>query len=98
MTPPAIIKLQWSHDLSAMDTILSGCPPRPDSARFNGAMTFQPWIRPELLAQKRLELRLQWSHDLSAMDTSHVDYIVLHGYSLQWSHDLSAMDTRPIQP
>ena len=40
------VELQWSHDLSAMDTrqvelvILNGV------ARFNGAMTSQPWIRP----------------------------------------------------
>ena len=37
-------KLQWSHDLSAMDTSKARCCP-PASTSFNGAMTFQPWIR-----------------------------------------------------
>ena len=42
--------LQWSHDLSAMDT-----RPKPDlrsdpKLRFNGAMTSQPWILPCLRA------------------------------------------------
>ena len=40
-----MIVLQWSHDLSAMDTILSSGPSSRPPRSFNGAMTFQPWIR-----------------------------------------------------
>ena len=36
--------LQWSHDLSAMDTGGCGGAQQGDVRRFNGAMTFQPWI------------------------------------------------------
>ena len=43
--PRLLILLQWSHDLSAMDT-LSECGIRTSNiSAFNGAMTFQPWIR-----------------------------------------------------
>ena len=45
--PPAVstsIWLQWSHDLSAMDTRTAASPAPSKSASFNGAMTFQPWI------------------------------------------------------
>ena len=37
--------LQWSHDLSAMDTPPGGSTTRCQTNTFNGAMTFQPWIR-----------------------------------------------------
>ena len=37
--------LQWSHDLSAMDTRLCRRFWRRRLCGFNGAMTFQPWIR-----------------------------------------------------
>ena len=55
--------------------------------RFNGAMTFQPWIQ-EITASSTL----QWSHDLSAMDTRPLPLLAIRSV-LQWSHDLSAMDT-----
>ena len=63
-------ELQWSHDLSAMDTRrpVERRPPTPD--RFNGAMTFQPWILRVSVAADGLDRTLQWSHDLSAMDTT----------------------------
>ena len=38
--------LQWSHDLSAMDTSAKAVATATSSPSFNGAMTFQPWIRP----------------------------------------------------
>ena len=94
--------LQWSHDLSAMDTrsLTSMAWMRPTLASFNGAMTFQPWI-PRMVqswsARSALGTWLQWSHDLSAMDTSLCDGTLLFPSGvfarLQWSHDLSAMDT-----
>ena len=37
-------ELQWSHDLSAMDTGYPFLAEHPSTSRFNGAMTFQPWI------------------------------------------------------
>ena len=37
------MKLQWSHDLSAMDTCVR-VPIVDNLLSFNGAMTFQPWI------------------------------------------------------
>ena len=37
--------LQWSHDLSAMDTANCGRPARPGKQTFNGAMTLRPWIQ-----------------------------------------------------
>ena len=133
--------LQWSHDLSAMDTASSGradvfCPgasmeprpfshgylivnlkaavelaasmePRPFShgyaadaavipppvSSFNGATTFQPWIRVRQNRRRRPVQGLQWSHDLSAMDTFAVFVRLEVSAVLQWSHDLSAMDT-----
>ena len=36
--------LQWSHDLSAMDTADHSDAPNALTAPFNGATTFQPWI------------------------------------------------------
>ena len=61
--------LQWSHDLSAMDTSSAGGRPAPPGLGFNGAMTFQPWIRPGQRLRRPPCAVLQWSHDLSAMDT-----------------------------
>ena len=64
--------LQWSHDLSAMDTRFFRVVSRrlPKQSRFNGAMTFQPWIRWQAVFTSWERFRgLQWSHDLSAMDT-----------------------------
>ena len=92
--------LQWSHDLSAMDTgnSLPTASAPFGQCRFNGAMTSQPWIRRSTVARlsSMPTYWLQWSHDLSAMDT----FTVANGraspelhVSLQWSHDLSAMDT-----
>ena len=74
-------QLQWSHDLSAMDTGSSWNP---------SAMTSSYGRRiGNLLAA------LQWSHDLSAMDTSTTSTACDERVCmLQWSHDLSAMDTR----
>ena len=43
-TTPYAFFLQWSHDLSAMDTIRAAFSRSPSST-FNGATTFQPWIR-----------------------------------------------------
>ena len=40
--------LQWSHDLSAMDTSSPFRSTERRTSRFNGAMTFQPWIRQSL--------------------------------------------------
>ena len=63
--------------------------------RFNGAMTFQPWIPPKLAEEINPGLPLlQWSHDLSAMDTRILPCMATIAIGLQWSHDLSAMDTR----
>ena len=39
--------LQWSHDLSAMDTRGSHLWQMRTWRPFNGAMTFQPWIHPQ---------------------------------------------------
>ena len=61
--------LQWSHDLSAMDTRTSTPPTKPTSSSFNGAMTSQPWILELCWGGGLGWQRLQWSHDLSAMDT-----------------------------
>ena len=36
--------LQWSHDLSAMDTWIGDARQMIVRTCFNGAMTFQPWI------------------------------------------------------
>ena len=43
---PAGVTLQWSHDLSAMDTSHDPELVRRRCDAFNGAMTFQPWIHP----------------------------------------------------
>ena len=71
------------------------------AARFNGAMTSQPWILWGATIGNTSRLRsLQWSHDLSAMDTRCSGVISSRRRSiqlLQWSHDLSAMDTRTLQ-
>ena len=85
--------LQWSHDLSAMDTRDVGGLSQPLQCGFNGAMTFQPWIPRSALTHPHRRPRLQWSHDLSAMDTPGNDSPRGIGIKLQWSHDLSAMDT-----
>ena len=37
--------LQWSHDLSAMDTLTGEGSAHDAQGAFNGAMTFQPWIQ-----------------------------------------------------
>ena len=44
MDKPLRSNLQWSHDLSAMDTAGDGARGVGDGNAFNGAMTFQPWI------------------------------------------------------
>ena len=36
-------KLQWSHDISAMEISSWGSRERATMRRFNGTMTFQPW-------------------------------------------------------
>ena len=61
--------LQWSHDLSAMDTSSGRTPSNQEGPCFNGAMTSQPWIRQLRKVYCRKGGKLQWSHDLSAMDT-----------------------------
>ena len=68
--PGALIQLQWSHDLSAMDTVNRGVWAGSGSFCFNGAMTSQPWILSNRVAKQSKIEKLQWSHDLSAMDTS----------------------------
>ena len=94
-----LFALQWSHDLSAMDTCCRIWLARLCRASFNGAMTSQPWIRWRRYSTSQTCETLQWSHDLSAMDTltGIPDEEVIVNV-LQWSHDLSAMDTidRPI--
>jgi len=87
-------KLQWSHDFSAMDTWKNVIRGLVDDASFNGAMTFQPWIR---YRGKK--------DDKSGKDASMEPWLFSHGYvieakkmtnqvkMLQWSHDFSAMDT-----
>ena len=85
--------LQWSHDLSAMDTSVLVCHYPTGASGFNGAMTSQPWILQRSHLLFRFFLLLQGSHDLSAMDTLTRPMIAIRIRSLQWSHDLSAMDT-----
>ena len=54
------LRLQWSHDLSAMDTR----QPRRSIGRrigFNGAMTSQPWIRSPVQSASSTSSSLQWS-------------------------------------
>ena len=86
-------QLQWSHDLSAMDTTGLPIQALQHQACFNGAMTFQPWIHDVIRHRVASPIGLQWSHDLSAMDTACADVIACNARMLQWSHDLSAMDT-----
>ena len=71
-----IIALQWSHDLSAMDTCCSQCHDNLSARMLQwshdlSAMDTRP---------KRLTVgcttSLQWSHDLSAMDTQSIAVIV----------------------
>ena len=85
-----IWSLQWSHDLSAMDTQERRILPEDQVAAFNGATTFQPWIQHTI----RIPLHMLLRPSMEPRPFS-------HGYSgssgsndcLQWSHDLSAMDT-----
>ena len=63
-----VLILQWSHGLSAMDTVLVDGS-LIVSTEPNGAMTSQPWIRNSTGDSQLGTSDLQWSHDLSAMDT-----------------------------
>ena len=94
-TRSAAARLQWSHDLSAMDTPHTRPTTHHHACRFNGAMTSQPWIQVTDRSGRCTEPLLQWSHDLSAMDTVQYRKQRAAHIRLQWSHDLSAMDTTP---
>ena len=65
--------LQWSHDLSAMDT-LDWAAIRPASSPLQwshdlSAMDTLDWAGKRLCSIRPASSPLQWSHDLSAMDT-----------------------------
>ena len=85
--------LQWSHDLSAMDTSAPSAAASPSPYCFNGAMTSQPWIRracrtfrPKRPCFNGAMTSQPWIRPRSPIDRH-------HSVPLQWSHDLSAMDT-----
>ena len=66
--PPDGSSLQWSHDLSAMDTSLTGTS--SSTCRLgNGAILSAMDTGIDDSHTIDVEL-LQWSHDLSAMDTA----------------------------
>ena len=90
-----IMSLQWSHDLSAMDTRIINIT----DAEGN---TLQ-WSH-DLSAMDTLQCPLRWDYRLAGFNgamTSQPWILVnqthsstTHESQLQWSHDLSAMDTR----
>ena len=48
----------------------------PPAGSFNGATTFQPWIRDGDAPVYAAATDLQWSHDLSAMDTARYPFVI----------------------
>ena len=86
--------LQWSHDLSAMDTrswAWNRSFSRVSLQWSHGLSAMDTTLVTPVFDWSSV---LQWSHGHSAMDTRRwwgVDTNI--DYELQWSHDLSAMDT-----
>ena len=65
---------------------------------FNGATTFQPWIRGELFVVGVWRQEFQWGHDFSAVDTWASARGWMKSEKFQWGHDFSAVDTRESRP
>ena len=88
-------QLQWSHDLSAMDT--SGV------VASSLSLSLLQWSH-DLSAMDTnyvvaIEaMRLSFNGAMTSQPWIRSDYTVqsIKGLELQWSHDLSAMDTRPV--
>ena len=61
--------LQWSHNLSVVDTSDWHDHCMCSFSPFNGATTFQSWIRRAWRRTPLTRSSLQWSHNLSVVDT-----------------------------
>ena len=95
-TDLTVTVLQWSHDLSAMDTENS-CMKMSESIWLQWSHDLSAMDTTAYAShQTSSRVSLQWSHDLSAMDTWIDDGSHTYTVMLQWSHDLSAMDTSPL--
>jgi len=67
--PLAGTVLQFGHDLSAVETMMTGPKRKHGARRFNSATTFQPW-KPNIKGVFKMQSSvLQFGHDLSAVET-----------------------------
>ncbi len=91
---PDLVVLQWSHDLSVMDTgdRLMHVYNLQIGLQWSHDLSVMDTDPSGFLLKTGMSM-LQWSHDLSVMDTNQDCTGRLNGLTLQWSHDLSVMDT-----
>ena len=85
--------LQWGHDFSAVEILVSDGKILYRTQSFNGATTFQPWKSVDHFQVSIAFAGLQWGHDFSAVEIQMDGFSASYrGNLLQWGHDFSAVE------
>ena len=87
-----LIRLQWGHDLSVVESPCSSRRRRPNKS-FNGATTSRSWNPVEARVVYERDHLLQWGHDLSVVESGGAPEIPRVESGLQWGHDLSVVES-----